>query len=86
MFAKGFAAQARANGFNVKRIDPGAHGGIAVCAEQSKNEKVAICAWGTHDSMGELVPTVPGYGAGTWLHSCSPYARTWKRVPRGSGM
>ena len=63
-FAKGFAAQARANGFNVKRIDPGARGGIAVCAEQSKNEKVAICAWGTHDSMGELVPTVPGYGAG----------------------
>ena len=62
-FANAFATQARRNGFTVKRIDPGPRGGTAVCAEQSTNERVAICAWGTHDSMGELVPTVPGYGS-----------------------
>ena len=32
-----------------------------MCAYQSAGQKVAICAWATKDSMGELVPTVPGY-------------------------
>ena len=60
-FANAFAAQARRNGLIAKRIDPGSRGGTAVCAEQSKNQQIAICAWGTHDSMGELIPTIPGY-------------------------
>ncbi len=33
----------------------------AVCASQSSGQKIAICAWATKDSGGELIPTVPGW-------------------------
>ena len=60
-FVKSFGKQATTNGFKIDKISAGDGGGKAVCAYQSKGQKVAICAWATKDSMGELVPTVPGY-------------------------
>ncbi len=62
-FVDSFSKQAESNGFKTKKISAGDGGGKAVCAEQSTGQKVAICAWATKDSMGELVPTVPGYDA-----------------------
>ena len=62
-FVKSFGKQATTNGFKIDKISAGEGGGKAVCAYQSKGQKVAICAWATKDSMGELVPTVPGYDA-----------------------
>ncbi len=65
-FVKSFGEQAGANGFKVTKVPAGDGGGKAVCASQEEgDEKVAICAWATADSMGELVPTVPGYDAET---------------------
>ena len=60
-FVKSFGKQATTNGFKIDKISAGDGGGSAVCAYQSSGQKVAICAWATKDSMGELVPTVPGY-------------------------
>ena len=60
-FVDQFTKQATANGFKIDKISAGDGGGKAVCAYQSSGQKVAICAWATKDSMGELVPTVPGY-------------------------
>ena len=60
-FVKSFSKQATTNGFKIDKISAGEGGGSAVCAYQSSGQKVAICAWATTDSMGELVPTVPGY-------------------------
>ena len=60
-FVKSFSKQATTNGFKIDKISSGEGGGQAVCAYQSAGQKVAICAWATKDSMGELVPTVPGY-------------------------
>jgi hypothetical protein len=62
-FVESFSKQAESNGFKIDNISPGDGGGKAVCAYQSTGQKVAICAWATKDSMGELVPTVPGYDA-----------------------
>jgi hypothetical protein len=62
-FVDSFSKQAGSNGFKIEKISVGDGGGKAVCAEQSQGQKVAICAWATKDSMGELVPTVPGYDA-----------------------
>ncbi len=62
-FVDSFSKQAKTNGFKIDNIAPGDNGGKAVCAYQSTGQKVAICAWATKDSMGELVPTVPGYDA-----------------------
>lgn len=62
-FVKSFSKQAKTNGFKTENIAPGENGGKAVCAYQSTGQKVAICAWATKDSMGELVPTVPGWDA-----------------------
>jgi hypothetical protein len=62
-FVKSFGKQATTNGFKIDKIPAGDGGGKAVCAYQSAGQKVAICAWATKDSMGELVPTVPGYDA-----------------------
>ena len=59
--SKSFSKQATTNGFKIDKISAGDGGGKAVCAYQSTGQKVAICAWATKDSMGELVPTVPGY-------------------------
>jgi hypothetical protein len=59
-----FHKNATANGFKVTDTDAGDGGGKGVCAEQSASgQKVAICAWATEDSIGELIPTVPGYSA-----------------------
>ena len=60
-FVASFEKQATANGFKIDTIASGDGGGKAVCAYQSAGQKVAICAWATNDTMGELVPTVPGY-------------------------
>jgi hypothetical protein len=62
-FVDSFSKQAGSNGFKIDKIPAGDAGGKAVCAYQSTGQKVAICAWATKDSMGELVPTVPGYDA-----------------------
>ena len=53
--------QATSNGFKVAAVSPGNNGGKAVCASQSAGQKIAICAWATKDSGGELIPTVPGW-------------------------
>lgn len=59
-----FHKNASANGFKVTDTDAGEGGGKGVCAEQSASgQRVAICAWATDDSIGELIPTVPGYSA-----------------------
>ncbi len=60
-FVDSFGKQATTNGFEIDKISAGEGGGKAVCAFQATGQKVAICAWATKDSMGELVPTVPGY-------------------------
>jgi hypothetical protein len=60
-FVDSFGKQATSNGFKIDKISVGDGGGKAVCAYQASGQKVAICAWATKDSMGELVPTVPGY-------------------------
>jgi len=60
-FVDQFTKQATTNGFKIDKIPAGKGGGSAVCAYQSSGQKVAICASATKDSMGELVPTVPGY-------------------------
>jgi len=60
-FVDSFGKQAGANGFQIDKISAGEGGGKAVCASQATGQKVAICAWATKDSMGELVPTVAGY-------------------------
>jgi hypothetical protein len=53
--------QASSNGFKVASVSAGEGGGKAVCASQSSGQKIAICAWATKDSGGELIPTVPGW-------------------------
>ncbi len=60
-FVESFGKQATTNGFKIDKISAGDGGGKAVCAYQSTGQEVAICAWATADSMGELVPTVPGW-------------------------
>ncbi len=60
-FVEAFSKQATDNGFEVSKISAGDLGGKAVCASQDAGQKIAICAWATKDSMGELVPTTPGY-------------------------
>jgi hypothetical protein len=62
-FVNSFGKQAGSNGFKIDKISAGDGGGKAVCASQATGQKVAICAWATKDSMGELIPTVPGWEA-----------------------
>lgn len=62
-FVSSFRKQAETNGFKTSKVSAGDGGGQAVCAYQDTGAKVAICAWATNDTMGELVPTVPGYDA-----------------------
>ena len=60
-FVDSFVKQVTTNGFKIDKISAGDGGGKAVCAYRSSGQKIAICAWATTDSMGELVPTVTGY-------------------------
>jgi hypothetical protein len=60
-----FTKQAKSNGLKISKIDPGDGGTKAVCASVATPQKVAICAWATHDTIGELVPTVAGYDSKT---------------------
>ena len=60
-FVESFGKQAGSNGFKIDKIAAGDGGGKAVCASQASGQKIAICAWATKDSMGELIPTVPGW-------------------------
>lgn len=64
-FLDKFDKQASESGFEVTKVAAGEGGGQAICASQDGSQKVAICAWATEDSRGELVPTVPGYDAKT---------------------
>jgi hypothetical protein len=53
--------QATANGFKVTSVDPG-DGAKALCAAQAQGtQKIAICAWATGDTRGEVLPTVSGW-------------------------
>ena len=60
-FVTAFRKQAKGNDLKVSEVSAGSGGGKAVCAYQPTGQKGAICAWATTDSIGELVPTVPGY-------------------------
>jgi hypothetical protein len=60
-FVDAFGKQAGTNGFKIDKISAGDGDGKAVCASQASGQKIAICAWATKDSMGELIPTVPGW-------------------------
>ncbi len=62
-FIDSFGKQAGSNGFKIAKVSAGENGGKAVCASMSTGQKIAICAWATKDSMGELIPTVPGWEA-----------------------
>ncbi len=65
-FVKAFSKQATTNQFKVANVSAGDGGGKAVCASQTEGDQsIAICAWATEDSMGELIPTVPGWDAKT---------------------
>ncbi|MEO5653671.1 MAG: hypothetical protein ABIN79_07155 [Marmoricola sp.] len=58
--------QAGADKFKIANVSAGDAGGKAVCASQTQQgQKIAICAWATEDSMGEVIPTVPGWDAKT---------------------
>ena len=60
-FVSSFQKQAGKNGFKIEKVAAGDAGGKAVCASQAAGQKIAIAAWATTDSMGELIPTVAGY-------------------------
>ncbi len=60
-FVTAFRKQGKDNDLKVADVSAGPGGGKAVCAYQPTGQKGAICAWATTDSIGELVPTVPGY-------------------------
>jgi len=62
-FVDSFSEQAVASGFEAEEVAAGEGGGRAVCASRSQGRKVAVCAWATRHSMGELVPTMPGWEA-----------------------
>jgi hypothetical protein len=59
--AKNFTKQATANGLKVVNVSAGDGDAKAACASIVTPQKIAICAWRTKDSIGELIPTVPGY-------------------------
>ena len=53
--------QATSNGFKVSDVDAG-DGAKALCAYQAQaSTKIAICAWATKDTRGEVLPTVSGW-------------------------
>ena len=56
-----FSKLAKSNGLTVSKINPNDGDARAVCASVTTPQKVAICGWATKDTIGELVPTVPGY-------------------------
>jgi hypothetical protein len=60
-----FTKQAKANGLKVVNVSAGEGKAKAACASIATPQKVAICAWATKDSIGELVPTVAGYDSAT---------------------
>jgi len=64
-FVKDFKRVASANELKVTDVSAGKGGGKAVCAMSAVEGAPAnaICAWATHDSTGELLPSVPGYDA-----------------------
>ena len=46
-------------------VSSGDEDGKAACASVTSPQKIAICAWATPDTIGYLVPTVPGYDSKT---------------------
>lgn len=59
---KCFGALAKQNGLTVTKTNVGENAN-ALCAQVASPQKVAICVWATKDTVGELVPTVPGWDA-----------------------
>lgn len=66
-FVKDFRKLAATNQLEVSSLAAGEGGGKALCATSKgdASESQVICAWITHDSTGELLPSVPGYNAKT---------------------
>lgn len=62
-FVETLRKQAGSNGFKVATVSAGDGEAKAVCAAQSAGQKIAVCAWATKDSGGELIPMVPGWDA-----------------------
>lgn len=58
-----FSKLAKGNGLTVRSIDAGSDDVKAVCASVTAPQKLAICGWATRDTIGELLPTIPGYDA-----------------------
>ena len=78
---KSFGKQATTNGFKIDKISAGEGGGKAVCAYQSKGQKVAICAWATKDSMRRARADRPGLGPQAALQGHARHA-TGRREDR----
>ncbi len=53
--------QASQNGFKVTKHSVGEDGKAVCAAQEASGQKIAICAWATNDTRGELIPTVPGW-------------------------
>lgn len=56
-----FEKQAKSNGFTVTKLTM-TDGAKGACASQGQgSQSIAICAWATRDTVGELIPTTPGW-------------------------
>ena len=53
--------QASQNGFKVTKHSVGEDGKAVCAAQEASGQKIAICAWATNHTRGELIPTVPGW-------------------------
>lgn len=53
--------QASQNGFKVTKVKVGEDAKGVCAAQEASGQKIAICAWATKDTRGELIPTVPGW-------------------------
>lgn len=56
-----FSKLVKTNGLTVRSVEAGGGDAKAVCATVTSPQKVTVCGWATKDTVGELVPTVPGY-------------------------
>jgi hypothetical protein len=58
-----FSKLVATNGLKTKKVDAGDGDAKGVCASITTPQKVTVCGWATKDTVGEIVPTVPGYDA-----------------------
>jgi hypothetical protein len=59
-YIAGVVDNAEENGFETAAVEAG-DDASGVCATQDAAQVVTICAWATTDTVGQLVPTVPGW-------------------------